>query len=315
VTVTASATDNVAVTSLSLVVNGVTTTSTGAPITYTWTIPALSGPTPFTLTATAADALANTATATRTVSTAPVPADPPPTVSFTCPSNGAVLPADYVVTLSAVANDDAGVIAVKFYLGDSITPFAQVVPTGTPKQSTATATFNLATVTGPTVRFRVEATDTSGQVAGQPLDITLVTPVSLKADGQGTNDWASLTGKVVALRSGTRTIDQPVTVAGLLVLNGATITHTATASSSSPKKVSLTVNGPLYVGCGGAVDVSGRGYPVQVTYSAAALQGSDSGGSHLGGGGGQNPPAGGGYGRVDAEPRSGAGGCLVRCSQ
>src|SRR6185369_7609384 len=307
VSITASATDNVAVTSLNLVVDGVTTTSAGTPVTYTWTVPTLAGPTPAPLTATASDKLGNTATATRTVNTAPVPADPPPTVSFTCPAAGALLPSDYTVSLSAAAADDAGVTAVKFYLGDSTTPFAQVAPAGPPKQTTATATFNLATTTGPAVRFRVEATDTSGQVSVQIIEVTLVNAVSLKADGQGTNDWASLANQVVALRSGTLTIDQPVTFAGLLVLNGAKVTHTATPSNTSPKKVDLTVNGPLYVGCGGSIDVSGAGYAPGVTYPGAGLPGSDTGGSHLGESGVFLAPAAETFGSVVRPQENGGG--------
>src|SRR4029079_16305670 len=111
----------------------------------------------------------------------------------------------------------------------------------------------------------------------------LVSVVSLKADGQGTNDWAALANQVVALRSGTLTLDTPVTLRGLLVVNGTTITHTATPSATSPKKVALTVNGPLYVGCGGALDVSARGYATGVTYPGhTSTSGGWNGGSHMG---------------------------------
>jgi len=284
VSVTASATDDVAVASLQLVVDGVTTTSTGAPVTYAWTVPALSGAATYTFAATATDSDGNQGTATRAVNASPLPADLPPAVSFTCPTNGALLPGDTTVSLSAAASDDAGVTAVRFYLGDAATPFAQTAPTGSPKQTTASATFNLATTTGPTVRFRVEASDTAGQVSSQTIEVQLVTAVNLKADGQGTNDWTALAGQVAVLRSGTLTIDdQPVTLGGLLVLNGATVTHTATPSNTSPKKLELTVNGPLYVGCGGLLDVTARGYAAGVTYPAhTASNSGGSGGSHLG---------------------------------
>jgi large repetitive protein len=108
--------------------------------------------------------------------------------------------------------------------------------------------------------------------------------VNLKADGQGTNDWTALTGQIVALRSGTLTLAQPLSVGGLLVRNGATVTHAATATAASPQSVELVVGGAVYVGCGGAVDVSSRGYAAGVTYTGHRI-GSSDGGSHLGEGG------------------------------
>ena len=112
---------------------------------------------------------------------------------------------------------------------------------------------------------------------------------------------------MVALRSGTLTIDQPVTFAGLLVLNGAKVTHTATPSNTSPKKVDLTVNGPLYVGCGGSIDVSGAGYAPGVTYPGAGLPGSDTGGSHLGESGVFLAPAAETFGSVVRPQENGGG--------
>ncbi|HWM74328.1 MAG TPA: carboxypeptidase regulatory-like domain-containing protein, partial [Nocardioides sp.] len=308
VTVRASATDDVAVTSLRLVVDGVTTPSAGEPVTYVWTVPVVTGSTPYTFEAVAADADANEGRATRAVTAAPVPADAPPVVAFTCPTNGAVLPGDYVLALSAPASDNAGVTGVRFYLGDATTPFAQVVPAGVPPlQTTATASFDLATVAGTTVRFRVEATDTAGQVTSQTIEVQRATVVNLKADGQGTNDYSALAGQVVALRSGTLTIDSPVTFGGLLVLNGARIVHTSTASTA-PKSVQVTVGGPVYVACGGSIDVSVRGYAKEVTYPGHQAPVGNSGGSHLGEGGvATNPPAE-TYGSVYFPRENGGGG-------
>ncbi len=313
VTVGASATDDVGVTSLELVVDGATTTSTGAPVSTVWTVPDLTAPTSFTFEATATDGDGHEGRATRTVEAAPAPADPPPTVAFTCPGGGAVLPDDYVVSLGASASDDAGVAAVRFYLGDASTPFAEVLPIGAPPlQTTASASFDLATALGPAVRFRVEATDTAGQTASQVIEVQAVPVVDLKADGQGTNDWAALEDEIVALRGGTLTLDQPVVVGGLLVLNGANVTHTAAPGATSPRKVDVTVSGPLYVGCGGSIDVSARGYAAGVTYPAHALPGHcENGGSHLGEGGPNHGTGGETYGSVYFPRENGGGG---RCA-
>jgi len=176
---------------------------------------------------------------------------------------------------------------VRFYLEDATTPFAEVTPSGTPapKQTTATTSFNLATVTTSSVHFRVETLDTAGQPQSAVIEVQRVHVIDLKADGQGTNNWSALASSVVALRSGTLTLDQEVTVGGLVILNGAKIVHTATPSATSPKSVQLRVNGATYVGCGGAIDVTGRGYPAGTTYPGHVNRTSASGGSHLGEGG------------------------------
>ncbi len=287
VTVGASATDDQGVTSLQLVVDGTTTSSTGAPVSYDWAVPEVTASTSYTLEATATDGDGNEAQATRTVTVAPVPADQPPAVSFACPSTGALLPDDYVAKLTAAASDDLGVTAVRFFLEDATTPFAEVTPSGSPAppQTTATATFDLATVSTPSVHFRVEAVDTTGQTQSAVIEVQRVAVVDLRADGQGSNDWTALAGQTVALRSGTLTIDQSVTVGGLLVLDGAKITHSAATGATSPGRVALTVNGETYVGCGGAIDVSERGYGPGVTYPGAVVSGVQAGGSHLGEGG------------------------------
>src|SRR6185369_13257070 len=307
----ATATDNVAVTALRLVANGVTLASAAtSPLSQTWTVPVVTARTPYTLEAVATDGDGNEGRAARTVNVDPVPADLPPAVAFICPATGAVLPNDYTVTLQASATDDLGVTRVRFYLGDATQQFAEVVPAGgSALQVAASATFNLGTVSDSTVSFRVEATDTTGQVSVRQIQVQRTAVVNLKADGQGTNDWNALASQVVALRSGTLTIDQPVTVGGLLVLNGATVTHTATASSTTnPKKVDLTVNGPFYVGCGGVIDVSGRGYPASVTYPGHAAPGSFTAGSHMGEGGVNSPPAGETFGSLYFPQENGSGG-------
>jgi len=308
VQVTASATDDVGVTGLSLVVNGVTTSSAGTPIVYSWTVPNVTGSTAFTLQATATDGGGNQGTATRTVNAAPVPANPLPTAAFTCPTAGATLPTDYTLPLNAAAADDTGVTLVRFYLGDAATPFASVTPTGAPKTADVSTSFNLATVTGPTVRFRVEAVDTLGQTASQEIEIQLAQVVNLKADGQGTNDWAALTNQVVALRSGTLTINQPVTLGGLLVLGGAKVTHPAAASSTSPGRLELSVVGPVYVGCGSEIDASQKGYLGNVTYPDHTAAGFDTGGSHMGEGGVVGTPAAETFGSVYFPRENGGGG-------
>jgi hypothetical protein len=116
-TVSASATDDLAVTELRLVVDGQEASSSGEPVSRQWTLPTVAVPTDYTLSATARDAEGNEGNATRTLRVDPTPADALPVVAFTCPTTGAVLPDDYVLALAATATDNAGVTAVRFYLG------------------------------------------------------------------------------------------------------------------------------------------------------------------------------------------------------
>ena len=76
----------------------------------------------------------------------------------------------------------------------------------------------------------------------------------------------------------------------------------------SQRTVDLTVNGPVYVACHGAIDVSGRGYPGATTYPGVALSGYYDGGSHLGEGGVKSPPPAGTFGSVERPQELGGGG-------
>ena len=215
VTVTAGMADGSVATDLRLVGAGTQVTSAGEPVTIDWTVPEVTSTQSFTFEAFASDGAGKTWYASRTVSAEPAPEDAPPVVEFACPTNGVVLPRDYTVPLQVAAADDFGIALVRFYFGDEATPFAQIVPDGAPTpQAVASASYDLSTSAGATARFRVEAVDTAGQTSEQTIEIELRDGVvELAADGQGTNDWASLTDQVVALR-GTLTLDQPVTVGG-----------------------------------------------------------------------------------------------------
>ncbi len=127
VQVSASATDDVAVDSLSLSIDGATQTSDGSPIDVTWTVPPVSDVTTVTLSAEASDPTGNTGTASRQITIQPLPDDVPPEVAFTCPSGGAVLPVGYDLAITARASDDLGVAWVDFFADGATEPFAHVI--------------------------------------------------------------------------------------------------------------------------------------------------------------------------------------------
>jgi hypothetical protein len=306
VEVSASATDDVTVESLSLTVAGETLTSAGTPISYTWTIPPLSDVTTFTISAEATDPTGNVGTATREVTVDPRPDDVPPAVAFACPTGGAVLPVGYELALTAHATDDLGVAWVDFFAGDAVEPFARAMPaSGAPAAFDATATYVLPAAPGE-LRLRAEVVDSGNNRSQTEITIQAVTTVDLAPDGAGTNDWSALAGQTAVLRSGTVSLDQPVALGGLIVLPGATVTKLASLAPEAP--LQLDLSGPVYVACGGAIDVSAKGYAANTTYPGHGTPGSNNGGSHIGEGGVNSGAAGETFGSVYRPQEAGGGG-------
>ncbi|HQQ79170.1 MAG TPA: Ig-like domain-containing protein, partial [Thermoanaerobaculia bacterium] len=260
VTFTVTATDNVAVAAIRLTIDGVTTPFAGSPAVLTWTAPNVGGSTPYTLDVEALDVAGNRATASRAVSVVPAGGGTFPMVSFACPTAGAFLPSAYAgLLLSAAATDAGGVTKIEFFRPGDVTPFSTSTATGAPVSYTGTSTaVTLPTVAADTVvRYRARAWNPSNHFTEVFVDVHVVPAV----------DFASATATDFAvLRSGTAVVDAPKTFAGLIVLRGATITHTAATGPGGERAASLTVAGPMYVECGASVDVSGRGYGSTTTY-------------------------------------------------
>ena len=175
-----------------------------------------------------------------------------PAAAFTCPSTGAYLPSAYAgVTLTVAASDAGGVTKIEFFRPGDTTPFSTSTPAvGAPTTYSATSTaVTLPTVAGDTVvRYRARAWNTSALYSEIPLDLHVVPMV----------DVATATATDIAVvRTGTVTLDTPKTFAGLVILKGAALTHSATLAVGAEKSLNLTVNGPTYVECGGAIDTTG----------------------------------------------------------
>ncbi len=306
VQVSAAATDDVAVDALSLTVDGATQTSDGSPIDVTWTVPPVSAPTTVTLSAEATDPTGNVGSASREVTIEPLPDDVAPEIAFTCPTGGAVLPVGYALGISTRASDDLGVAWVDFFADGASEPFAHVTPpAGSATGFAATATFTLPPVVGET-RIRAEVVDSGNNRTSQEIAVETVAAVDLAADGAGGNDWTALAGQVAVLRSGTLSLDQAVDLGGLIVLPGATVTRLASLGPEAPLHVAAS--GPVYVACGGALDVSARGYGANQTYPGHVPPGSFSGGSHIGQGGVNSNPPGETFGNVYRPEEAGGGG-------
>jgi chitodextrinase len=125
--VTASATDDTAVTSVEFFVDGVSIgTDSSAPYEVTWNA-ATAGSR--VLTATASDAAGNTGTSPDVTVTITVPDTTAPDVSITSPADGATI-ATGPTTVEATATDNTGVTSVEFFVDgvsigdDSTSPYA-----------------------------------------------------------------------------------------------------------------------------------------------------------------------------------------------
>ncbi len=142
-TITADASDNVAVTKVEFLVNGVVRgTDTTAPYSYDWNT--VGSPASSTLTAKAYDAAGNTKISTaRTVTVTP-PDTTAPTVSLTAPSAGSTV--NGPTTISASASDNVAVTKVEFLVNGAVVATDTTSPysvswdsTGYPASSTLTA--------------------------------------------------------------------------------------------------------------------------------------------------------------------------------
>lgn len=283
VTVTARATDDIRLASLRIEVAGQVVESAASPATLSWLIPPVATTTTYELVVTASDLAGNTEPARRTVTVTPRADAVAPGVAISCPSTGGLYPSGYTgFRLEATATDDKGIERVEILRGQEVEPVAVLrASVGTQTSfAVTTAAIPLPPVSEPTgVPFRVRAFDFGGN-ASQEVEVFVNVVPAVPLSATGPNDWAALETATAYLESGTLVLDQPRRFGGLLVLRGATVTHPAGAGNS----VHLIVDGPLFVDCGGGIDVTARGYPAGTAYPGAGVS-TSGGGSHLGAGG------------------------------
>ncbi len=283
VTIRVLATDDVKLERISVTLDGRTVESPTSPATFTWLARPVPASSSFLLSVIATDQTGNFDKVEKTITVTPRVDAVPPTIAIDCPSSGAILPSGYAsFVLQATASDDQGVQRVEVYREGEATPIATSYATTGSARSYAvtTQTIALPTVAESTpIRFRVRAVDFGGNVSAEvQTEIAVVPAVPISATGA--NDWPALAGQTAYLESGTLVLDQPRTLGGLLILRGATVTQIA----GGDKSVDLEVSGPLFVECGGSIDVTGRGYPAGATYSGN-VESTNAAGSHLGVGG------------------------------
>jgi hypothetical protein len=191
VSIQVSATDNVAVSSVSLTVDGTTLgTSTTAPYTFSWT--ASSGS--HTIVATAKDAAGNSASNTITVSQNVVSSDiTAPTVSITSPANGSTVSGTVNVAVSAT--DNVGVNFVSFSVDGATVASLSTAPYNFSWNTTnvadgnhsltAKATDAAGNATTATITVAKNTTITTVPTTSLPSSVILTTPTPGNQGGEG----------------------------------------------------------------------------------------------------------------------------------
>src|SRR5262249_34080512 len=149
-------------------------------------------------------------------------------------ASGAILPAGYSLPIRVNASDDLGVERIELTRDDESTPFATFVPPGgvaTPFQGTTSVVLPSPASGYAWTTLTATVYDGSGNSAWTAVNVRSTPAVDLKADGAGSNSWSALEDQVAVLRSGVLTLSQPITLAGLIVLPGATLTHAPALAS------------------------------------------------------------------------------------
>ncbi len=286
IAIAATVTDNVAVTAVTFQLGEQSVTDTTSP--YTWSVAApvveTEGDIPLVVTAT--DAEANSTQIEHPVHVRPLAPSAPPTVSYTCPSTAAlVVPGTQLEVFVGAAHDN-GIEKVDFFLGTGETPV------GTVFTAPYRYTFAIpaAAQEGTSVLLRARARSFAGTTAEATLTVPVVAGQVFTGTAQiGATD-TTYDGQTIVASTGTLSIAGTHTFRDLIVLDGATVNHPATTTTAEGR-LEVTLSRHLFVACGGAIDVSGRGYlggnPRGYSYPNTTAEGAAAnvGGSHGGRGG------------------------------
>ncbi len=261
-----------------------------ATATASWRAPAVTEQTAIPFTLTAVDLAGNAETATGEVLVQSQSNPNAPVVAIACPRDGDGCAPGVALAVSFTLSDADQIRDYSVLVNDTPDPAAQQVPVNATSFTGAYAFAAPAgSAPGSTFSIRIEARDYADNLGQTTL--TLAVPEGLILTGDQTLD-ASRNGQGLVLAAGTFTATSPLDLPSLVLLKGASLV------SPTGQSLVLGVTSELHVACGGAIDVSSRGYAGGVTYPGAVAPGTDSGGSHLGVGGVLSAPAASTFGSV-----------------
>ncbi len=299
VLLSAAASDNVAVSSVTFRFGSRTWVDTTAPYQVTVSAPPVVAATNVLLRVEAVDPSGNVATVERTLPVTPVADTAPPQPGFLNPGDGdAVLPgADVTVSLQIV--DDHFIDAYTLTLDGEVIASRSLIeqPTFTDQ---LVLTIPADAVAGQTFTLRLEASDFAGNTSVAQAAMVVISAGQVLTGNRNLD--SSFNGQSLALGTGTFTVTQPLSLQSLTLLTGARVVGV------TGQTLSLSVAGELHVNAGASIDVSGLGYGPSQTYPGATPPASESAGSHLGHGGGTGNAQGSTFGSVYRPREAGGGG-------
>jgi hypothetical protein len=165
VTVQATAADDTGVKQVDLLVDGVVKGSkTSAPYSFLWDTSS-AGKGNHTLQSVARDVAGNVGNSPVVTNTVPDAADTvAPTVTITSPANGATVPRNAPMTMTAAATDDGGVTKVEFYVGNKLV--------ATDTSAPYAATWKVSGKANATYVLKAIAFDPAGNAASAAVSVT-----------------------------------------------------------------------------------------------------------------------------------------------
>ena len=229
------------------------------------TVPAKNVDTTIFITVTARDYNDNVTSKSTEVVYAGVNDPTVPKGAWLCPVEKAAYPAgkSLPVRLQVRATDDIAVTAVKFTIPGVAEPVAATrVGTTSTYETTATLTFPAAGE-GLTVTATISDADPTHDVALPLLLEAVAVDVEIDnfAKAVTANDAADFTNKSVLVRGnlGKLVPHVPLTLKNLIILDGAVV-ETLPTTTTTERRLDLTVSGRLYIDCASRVDVTALGY-------------------------------------------------------
>lgn len=306
------ATDNVALARAEFEIDGRRVDDFAAPFSVNVITPAVAATGEVPVTVRVFDRVGNVTDATWVLVVSP-PADAvPPTFDPTCPGSLAVTTPGSVVDVTGPVADNLGVYRSQLFVdGEPVDArygfqpsiaYEVAVPAGA--------------VDGDELDVRVVVTDFAANTAEHRTTVRVVEGVVISSSTTLAADDLSLEDQSVVVGSGaTLTIVGPHRFRDLVVRGGGTVTHPPT-DPSAEHRLEIEIVRDAYVGCGGAIDTSFRGYPggapgeraYSYPNSQAEGAGERAGGSHGGVGGFVDEDAAKGYGSLVLPDDPGAGG-------
>ncbi|MFI5167823.1 MAG: Ig-like domain-containing protein, partial [Thermoanaerobaculales bacterium] len=264
----------------------------------TWRAPAVEQDTMVAYSLTATDQAGNQAVASGQLTVKPIVNPNAPVVAISCPANGDGCAPGAPLTVSFTITDTDNIRDYSVIV-DEQTLLANQSVNQTQFQGTYTWTPPSTAKAGDTFGIRIEARDYADNLGKR--QITVAVPQGTILSGNQNLD-ASRNNQALVLGAGTYTVTTPLALTSLTLLQGASVVGV------NLQPLQLTVATDLDIACGSSINVSGQGYPGNVTYPGGVVPGSNSGGSHLGYGGVSSGPAGSVFGSVTRPQEDGGGG-------